>query len=72
VWSRWLDGATDLDELLALLVPAGDDVLAMHPVAPDVGNVRNNGPHLVDEVDEAQQAAAEAAQGEIPGQGSLL
>ena len=71
-WDRWLDAGTDLDDLLALLVPAGEDVLRMHPVGPEVGNVKNNGASLIDEIDEAAAAAAEAARHELPGQGSLL
>lgn len=69
-WARWLDPDADLDELLALLVPAAEDVLTLHPVGPDVGNVKNNDPHLVEEVDEAELAAVD--DGQIPGQGSLL
>jgi putative SOS response-associated peptidase YedK len=69
-WVTWLDGDAEIDDLLALLVPAGDDVLDLRPVGPDVGNVKNNGAHLIDPVDEADQANDDPTQ--IPGQGSLL
>jgi putative SOS response-associated peptidase YedK len=71
-WDRWLGDDADLDELLALLVPADESVLAMYAVSADVGNVKNNGSYLIDEIDEAEVAAAEAARNELPGQGSLL
>jgi putative SOS response-associated peptidase YedK len=69
-WAAWLDDAAELDELLALLVPAPDEVLDLHAVSNDVGNVKNNDPHLVDPVDESDPAIADPDQ--IPGQGSLL
>lgn len=57
VWDQWLDpGNHDLDSLARLLVPASDSLLAVHPVSTDVNNVRNKGPHLVDEVDAASEA----------------
>lgn len=47
-WARWLDpGVPDPSELLGLLVPAPDDVLAMIPVSKLVNNVRNDTPDLV-------------------------
>ena len=69
-WDAWLDDGADLEDLLALLVPAADDVLTFHPVSADVGNVRNNDPHLVEEIDDTDPSVADPAQ--IPGQGSLL
>jgi putative SOS response-associated peptidase YedK len=52
-WPTWLDrDVDDVDELQALLVPAPPHLLAIRPVGPDVGNVKNNGPHLLDEVGE--------------------
>ncbi|HEY4377048.1 MAG TPA: hypothetical protein VGM93_07805, partial [Acidimicrobiales bacterium] len=51
-WDAWLDPAIDdLDALGALLVPAPAKLLTMHPVGLDVGNVRNNGPGLVEPVE---------------------
>jgi putative SOS response-associated peptidase YedK len=47
-WERWLDpGFGDVDALSALLVPAPDGALVMHPVSTAVSNVRNQGPDLV-------------------------
>jgi putative SOS response-associated peptidase YedK len=34
-------------ELNALLLPAPDDLLQLHPVSSEVNSVRNNGPDLV-------------------------
>lgn len=44
----WLDPGTDKDRLLDLLVPAQQTGLQAYPVSPAVGNVRNNGPELVE------------------------
>jgi len=51
----WLS-ATELppEEALALLKPLPNDVLVFHPVARDVGNVRNDRPELIDPVAEPQ------------------
>jgi putative SOS response-associated peptidase YedK len=50
-WDRWLDpGETDVHALGGLLVPAPPDLLQLRPVGRAVGNVRNQGPHLIDEV----------------------
>lgn len=47
VWSTWLDPSNqDLTELGSLLVPAPDDLLTMHQVGTEVGNVRNRGAEL--------------------------
>jgi putative SOS response-associated peptidase YedK len=52
-WDRWLDRAVDdVDELQRLLAPAPAELLAIRPVGPDVGNVANNGAHLIDPVAE--------------------
>ncbi len=51
-WAAWLDPtATDLDTLGRLLVPAPPQLLTMHPVSSAVGNVRNEGAHLIDPVE---------------------
>ena len=44
----WLDPRTGRDELLDLLVPAAPGSLEAFPVSTMVGNVRNNGPELVE------------------------
>jgi putative SOS response-associated peptidase YedK len=60
-WAEWLDPDNhDVDALTALLVPAPEDVLTMRPVSTEVNNVRNQGEHLIDPVEEP------------PVQGSLL
>lgn len=42
-WAAWLDPDNDdLPALQAMLDPAPDDLLTMHPVSTDVNNVRNN------------------------------
>ncbi|HYG94677.1 MAG TPA: SOS response-associated peptidase [Nocardioides sp.] len=47
----WLDPRTPKDRLLDLLVPAQQTGgLEAFPVSPAVGNVRNNGPELVDPI----------------------
>lgn len=53
-WSLWLDPrTTGVEELTDLLVPAPAELLVMHPVSTAVGNVRNQGPALVDPIDPA-------------------
>ncbi|WP_148614835.1 SOS response-associated peptidase [Nocardioides rubriscoriae] len=47
-WHTWLDPRTDQDDLLALLVPAVPGRLEAYPVSAAVGNVRNNGPGLLE------------------------
>lgn len=50
-WDAWLDpGNDDLAGLGAMLVPAPPSIIVMHPVSTDVGNVRNEGPRLLDPV----------------------
>ena len=51
-WDTWLDrNNRDLKALQELLVPAPSGLIRMHPVSTEVNNVRNNGPHLVDEAE---------------------
>jgi putative SOS response-associated peptidase YedK len=51
-WDEWLDpDQQDLDALGKLLVPAPPEVITLRPVSTEVNNVRNQGAHLVDEVD---------------------
>ena len=49
-WSRWLDPALE-DPGADLLVPGTSGVLDAWPVSPAVGNVRNDGPQLVEPLD---------------------
>jgi putative SOS response-associated peptidase YedK len=56
-WAAWLDPANhDVEALQAMLVPAPEELLTMHPVSTDVNNVRNKGPELIAELDEAREA----------------
>jgi putative SOS response-associated peptidase YedK len=48
LWPVWLD--PEVADPDAVLVPGTPGVLDAWPVGKDVGNVRNNGPHLVDPV----------------------
>jgi len=63
-WDDWLDPANDdLDALAQLLAPAPDELTVLRPVGTGVGNVANQGAHLIDEV----QPAGEVT---LPGFGS--
>ncbi|HLT21357.1 MAG TPA: SOS response-associated peptidase [Thermomicrobiales bacterium] len=54
-WDRWLDAElTDAEALADLLDPAEDHVIAYHPVTPDVGNVRNNRPDLIEPLEQTR------------------
>ena len=44
----WLDPATPLKELEALLVAAPEDAMEAIPVSPDVNRVANDAPNLLD------------------------
>ena len=46
--AAWLDPRTERAALLDLLVPAAPGTLEAYPVSTAVGNVRNNGPELVE------------------------
>ena len=51
-WDGWLDRTNaDVETLQRLLVPAPAELVSMRPVSTEVNNVRNNGPHLVDEAE---------------------
>ncbi len=60
-WDQWLDPkVTDPKMLQPLLVPTVEGTLIHHPVSRDVGNVRNNGPELLEAIsleDEPFQAS---------------
>ena len=50
-WGSWLDaGNSAKDDLLRLLVPAAPGRLEAFPVSRAVGNVKNNGPELVEPI----------------------
>ncbi len=47
-WDAWLDPDNhDVERLVGLLKPAPEELLALWPVDPAVGNVRNDRPELV-------------------------
>jgi putative SOS response-associated peptidase YedK len=47
-WTHWLNPQFGIEDLNYLLDPYPDDGLKSHIVPPAVGNVRNNGPHLIE------------------------
>jgi putative SOS response-associated peptidase YedK len=51
-WPLWL-GETEGD-VQALLRPAAEDVLTFWPIDQKVGNVRNDGPDLIEPVEDAE------------------
>jgi putative SOS response-associated peptidase YedK len=83
-WASWLDPEqTDQGLLLALLGPAPDGVLEMHPVSRRVNDVRNDGPDLVDPVPDVatnevdrptarRAAASDGRRGPADGQATLF
>lgn len=73
-WERWLDPASaDAAELLGLLVPAPDDVLALIPVSKAVNNVRNDGPDLLTPLSVLpSEPAPQPAAADGPTQGTLF
>lgn len=51
-WDEWLDpGHDDIEALERLLVPAPDAITVLRPIGSDVGNVRNEGPALIERVE---------------------
>jgi putative SOS response-associated peptidase YedK len=46
-FAAWLDPLTPPPALHELLRPCTAERIALHPVAPLVGNVRNDGPELL-------------------------
>lgn len=60
-WHEWLDperdGTSDPDALTGLLVPAAPGRLAVYPVSTAVNDVRNNGPELLAELEDAEMPA---------------
>jgi putative SOS response-associated peptidase YedK len=47
-WPSWLAGGGDPDEQLSVMSPAELAAIEVRPVGAAVGNVRNNGPELVE------------------------
>jgi len=47
-YGLWLDKGTHPELLRQLIVPCPEDALALHPVSRAVGNVRNEGPQLIE------------------------
>jgi len=65
-WDEWLDPTNDdIETLGRLLVPAPAHLTVMHPVGLDVGNVRNQGPQLIERVD--PEPGGSATTGETAG-----
>ncbi len=59
-WDDWLDPDSEPSSLTELLVPAPDDLLRLHKISTAVNNVRNNGPRLLDPVDDPVDGAPSA------------
>ena len=52
-WSRWLDPTQqDPDQLGQLLVPAPAQLVSFHPVSTAVNTASNQGPQLIEEIDD--------------------
>lgn len=49
-FEAWLDAGTGLDDVLALMRPANEDVLDIVPVSPLVNRVANDGPEVQEPV----------------------
>ncbi len=50
-WDLWLDPAvTNVEKLEPLLVPTVEGTLVHYPVSKNVGNVRNDGPELIEAI----------------------
>ena len=59
-WAEWLDADNaDVETLSRLLVPAPPEIITMHPVSTEVGNVRNRGEHLVESVPEPTETPSD-------------
>jgi putative SOS response-associated peptidase YedK len=49
-WALWLDSAAQVRKLQPLLVPCPAGGMEAHPVGPAVGDVRQDGPQLIEPV----------------------
>ncbi|WP_204061203.1 SOS response-associated peptidase [Microbispora corallina] len=58
-WAEWLDPR--VSDPARLLVPAGPDRLAVYPVSTTVNDVRNNGPELIEPIEDEGEAAASSS-----------
>ena len=47
-WARWLDRTVTDQPPIDLLRPYESDLMEMHPCNPSVGNVKNNGPEMLE------------------------
>ena len=54
-WAQWLDVGSSEDDVRAVLQPTRDGVVQPRPVGPAVGDVRANGPALVEPVEVVEQ-----------------
>jgi putative SOS response-associated peptidase YedK len=54
-WTAWLDRHSTPRQLDAVLCPTPAGLVTPRPVGPEVGDVRANGPHLLDEVAVVEQ-----------------
>jgi len=54
-WAQWLDRRSDEDDVRAVLRPTRAGVVRPRPVGPSVGDVRANGPELVEPVTVTEQ-----------------
>jgi putative SOS response-associated peptidase YedK len=61
-WAQWLDPANaEPDELRGLLVPAAAAGLDVRPVSAAVGDVRHNGPGLIEPIPPGEDPSQPAA-----------
>ena len=54
-WAQWLDRRSPQDDVRAVLRPTDEGVVQPRPVGPAVGDVRANGPELVERVTVSEQ-----------------
>ncbi|WP_067963540.1 SOS response-associated peptidase [Nocardiopsis trehalosi] len=57
-WAVWLDPAAEPADLHDVLARTPADAFEVRPVGTDVNSVRNNGPHLLDRVDDTPEPEA--------------
>jgi putative SOS response-associated peptidase YedK len=59
-WERWLDPTVfNPEQLESLLVPTVEGTLVHHPVGNSVGNVRNDGPELLEAIAQSRGSRAQ-------------
>jgi putative SOS response-associated peptidase YedK len=65
-WEQWLDPeSSDREQLESLLVPTAAGTLVHYPVGREVGNVRNDRPELVEEIDLSASGASGGNQDQL-------